>query len=457
MKHWTSDNLAGRTVTVVGLGKSGLAAARFCRAAGARVTVSEAGTADGFAGAIRELEPAGIALEFGPHRPETFAQADLIVLSPGVPHTIGILEASRRQGIPVIGEMELAARFIREPIAAVTGTNGKTTTTQLLGDMLKRAGMDVFVGGNIGNPLIEYAEGGPRADWLVVEVSSFQLDTTETFHPRIGCLLNISADHLDRYPDFGAYAASKWRLFRHHTDRDTAIINGTLSHGDAPAWPLAGQTLFFGDVPENRRAAAEISRNALRLDCGPETDSVTIDLSTMHLVGRHNAENVAAAGLAALAAGAAPADIQAALDDFRGLPHRVTFVREVRGVRYYDDSKATNVDAVARALDSFHQPVVLIMGGRDKGGSYHVLDERLQTKVCQLIVMGEAGEAIADAFRAIVPIQPAEDMGAAVRLAADTAREGQVVLLSPACSSFDMYANYHQRGEDFCRHVQQLA
>jgi len=457
MTRWTSDNLAGRTITVVGLGKSGLAAARFCRSAGARVTVSEAGTADGFAEAIRELEPAGIVLEFGPHRPETFNQADLIVLSPGVPHTLGILEARRRKGIPVIGEMELAARFIREPIAAVTGTNGKTTTTRLLGDILKHAGMDVFVGGNIGNPLIEYVEGGPRADWLVVEVSSFQLDTMDTFHPRVGCLLNISEDHLDRYPDFRAYAASKWRLFRNQTDRDAAVINGGLSHTEAPTWPLPGQTLFFGDVSEGRRTAAAISPTAVRLDRGPGADSVSIDLSAMHLVGRHNAENAAAAALAALAAGAAPADIQAALDDFRSLPHRVTFVREVRGVRYYDDSKATNVDAVARALDSFHQPVVLIMGGRDKGGSYHVLDERLRARVCQLIVMGEAGSAIAQAFRTIVPVQPVADMGAAVRMAADTAREGQVVLLSPACSSFDMYANYHQRGEDFCRHVQQLA
>jgi UDP-N-acetylmuramoylalanine--D-glutamate ligase len=177
----------------------------------------------------------------------------------------------------------------------------------------------------------------------------------------------------------------------------------------------------------------------------------------MQLIGRHNAENVAAAGLAALTAGAAPAAMQTALNDFRGMPHRVNFVREVEGVRYYDDSKGTNVDAVARALDSFHQPVVLIMGGRDKGGSYRVLEERMEQKVRQLIVMGEAAEIIASALRHVVPVQPAEDMGAAVRLAARTAHAGQVVLFSPACSSFDMYENYHQRGEDFCRHVQQLA
>lgn len=457
MTRRTFDNLAGKTVTVVGLGKSGLAAARFCRAAGAAVTVSEAGQADGFAEAIHHLEPTGVVLEFGPHRPETFARADLIVLSPGVPHTIAPLDVARQQGIPVVGEMELAARHIAEPIVAVTGTNGKTTTTKLLGAMLKASGLHVFVGGNIGKPLIEYAESGRQADWLVVEVSSFQLDTMDGFHPGIGCLLNISEDHLDRYPDFTAYAASKWRMFRHQTTEDTAVINGALTAVGAPTQPLPGRTLFFNGAPHGRETSARIRNRRLELDFGNGSAGVSLDLSAMQLIGRHNEENVAAASLAALAAGAAPNAIQTALNDFHGMPHRVNFVREVQGVRYYDDSKGTNVDAVARALDSFQQPVVLIMGGRDKGGSYRVLEKRMEQKVRQLIVMGEAAEAITGALRHRVPIQSAGDMGAAVRLAAHTARPGQVVLLSPACSSYDMYENYHQRGEDFCRHVQQLA
>ena len=457
MCRWTSDNLAGKTVTVVGLGRSGLASARFCRSAGAAVTVSEAGPADAFAEAIRHLEPTGVILEFGPHRPQTFDKAELIVLSPGVPHTIAPVNAARRRGIPVVGEMGLAARFIAEPIVAVTGTNGKTTTTELLGAMLKASGLDVFVGGNIGNPLIEYAEAGRPADWLVVEVSSFQLDTMDSFHPRIGCLLNISEDHLDRYPDYMAYAAAKWRLFRNQSTEDTAVLNGALTAVGAPARPLPGRTLFFNGAPDGRHAAANIREGGLDLDLGDGSAGVSLDLSAMQLIGRHNEENVAAASLAALAAGAAPAAIQTTLNDFRGMPHRVNFVREVQGVRYYDDSKGTNVDAVARALDSFQQPVVLIMGGRHKGGSYQVLEKHLEQKVRQLIVMGEAAEVIAGALRHIVPVQSADDMGTAVRLAAHTARPGQVVLLSPACSSFDMYANYHQRGEDFCRHVQQLA
>ena len=268
MTRWTSDNLVGKTVTVVGLGKSGLASARFCRAAGATVTVSEAGQADGFAEAIGHLEPIGVALEFGPHRPKTFEKADLIILSPGVPHTIAPLEAARRRGIPVIGEMELAARFIAEPIVAVTGTNGKTTTTELLGAMLQASGLDVFVGGNIGTPLIEYVESGRTADWLVVEVSSFQLDTMDRFHPRIGCLLNISEDHLDRYPDYTAYAAAKWGLFRNQTAEDTAVINGALSDAGTLTQSLPGQTLFFNGAPDGRQASARIHGDRLNLDFG---------------------------------------------------------------------------------------------------------------------------------------------------------------------------------------------
>ena len=457
MNRWTTDNLKGRSVTVVGLGKSGLAAARFCRSAGAAVTVSEAGQAEGFSDASTQLESAGVTLEFGPHRRETFEKADLIVLSPGVPHTIPPFAAARRRGIPVIGEMELAARFIREPVAAVTGTNGKTTTTELLGAMLKASGFQVFVGGNIGNPLIEYVENATPVEWLVVEVSSFQLDTMETFHPRIGCLLNISEDHLDRYPDFAAYAASKWRLFQNQTANDTAVVNGALIPEGAPPVPLAGTTLFFNGSPQGQPLSAVFREGAMILDGVPGRPRVTIDLSAMPLVGRHNAENAAAAGLAAMAAGASPEGIQAALNDFRGLPHRVTLVGEIEGVRYYDDSKATNVDAVVRALESFEGPVVLIMGGRDKGGSYRRLESLLRAKVSHLIVLGEAAPIIRTALGGIVPLQAAADMADAVRLAAGCARGGDVVLLSPACSSFDMYTSYHHRGEDFCRHVQQLS
>jgi UDP-N-acetylmuramoylalanine--D-glutamate ligase len=457
MHRWTKEHLNGQNVMVVGLGKSGLAAARFCRHMGAVVTVSEAGGAEGFTKEIAQLEPAGVVLEFGPHRSESMERADLIVLSPGVPHTLPPLEAARHRGVPVMGEMELAARFIREPIAAVTGTNGKTTTTELLGAMLKASGMQVFVGGNIGNPLIEYVDKGRPADWLVVEVSSFQLDTMETFHPRIGCLLNISEDHLDRYPDYAAYSASKWRLFQNQTAGDTAVINGALLDEEKPHALPTGKTLFFNGAPEGRQPSARLQDGLMILETGPEGESITIDLGAMQLIGRHNEENVAAAGLAAAAADATQAGIQAALDQFRGLPHRVTLVRERNGVRYYDDSKATNVDAVARALESFHEPVVLIMGGRDKGGSYRELEALLQQKVTHLIVMGESAPIIAKAFRDIVPIHAAADMGDAVRQAAGCAQEGQVVLLSPACASFDMYTSYHARGEDFCRHVQQLS
>ena len=293
--------------------------------------------------------------------------------------------------------------------------------------------------------LLETARGGLLRRGLGVE------------RAEASAITNISEDHLDRYPDYTAYAAAKWGLFRNQTAEDTAVINGALSDAGTLTQSLPGQTLFFNGAPDGCQASARIHEDRLNLDFGNGSAGVALDLSAMQLIGRHNAENVAAASLAALAAGAAPTAIQTALNDFRGKPHRVYFVREVQGVRYYDDSKGTNVDAVARALDSFHQPIVLIMGGRDKGGSYRVLEERLKQKVRQLIVMGEAAETITSALQHIVPIQSVDDMAAAVRLAYHTARAGQVVLLSPACSSYDMYENYHQRGEDFCRHVQQLA
>jgi UDP-N-acetylmuramoylalanine--D-glutamate ligase len=456
MKRWNADNLEGRAVTVVGLGKSGLAAARFCRAAGARVTVSETGEADRFAAASKELEAAGVRLEFGPHRQAAFTEADLIVLSPGVPHTLPPLEAARQQGVPVMGEMELAARFIEEPIAAVTGTNGKTTTTELLGAMLAASGRTVFVGGNIGKPLIEYVEAHLPVDWLVVEVSSFQLDTMTQFHPHIGCLLNISDDHLDRYSDFAAYAAAKWRLFANQTAADIAVLNAALPAAGRPRGHLPGRILYFNGAPRGKQTSARLSGNRLDLDLGGGKAPVAVDLPSLPLVGRHNGENIEAAALAALAAGASPEGIRQGIAEYRALPHRVSFVREVHGVRYYDDSKATNVDAVVRALESFEQPVVLIMGGRDKGGGYQALEAPLRRKVSQLVVLGEAAATIVRAFQNMVPIQPAADMGEAVRIASAAAREGQVVLLSPACASFDMYDNYRQRGEDFCRHVQQL-
>ena len=449
------SDIEGRRITVVGLGKSGMAVARFCRRQGARVIVTDTGARAQFEAEAQTLEALGVDLEFGGHQPATFSQADLVVLSPGVPHTIAPVAAARNRGIPVIGEVELAARHITEPIIAVTGTNGKTTTTELLGQMLTASGISVFVGGNIGTPLIDYVAQGPKQDWLVVEVSSFQLDTIEHFRPRIGVLLNISADHLDRYPDFAAYAESKLQLFANQQSGDTAILNAADPLGRAAAKRVPGKVLLIGREAGEFAGGTRTAEDHIVFEMADGAVH-RIDLAHWQLAGHHNRENAAAAGLAALSAGATPQGVQTAVDAFQGLAHRLSLARTLSGVRYYDDSKATNVDAVCRALEGFDAPVVLIMGGRDKGGGYRALEEHVAAKVRTQVVLGEAADTITAALGHLVPTLAAEDMAAAVRLAANQARAGDVVLLSPACASFDMYDSYHQRGEDFCRHVQKL-
>jgi UDP-N-acetylmuramoylalanine--D-glutamate ligase len=447
------QHIENSLVTVVGLGRSGLSVARFCRQQGAQVTVTDMAAREHFADEAQELDALGVRLECGGHRSATLAQADLVILSPGVPHTISPLAAARAHGVPVIGEIELAARYIDQPIIAVTGTNGKTTTTELLGQMIASAGYSVFVGGNIGTPLIDYVAQGQRQDRLVLEVSSFQLDTIVHFRPWIGVLLNISPDHLDRYPSFEAYAASKMRLFANQSSGDTAILNADDSRCREAAGNMRGRTLLFGS--EAKSPHARIAGDHIDFQSADQAVH-TIDLSRWPLAGRHNLENAAAAGLAALMAGAPPRALQMAIDNFQGLDHRLNLIRTLHGVRYYDDSKATNVDAVCRALEGLDAPLVLIMGGRDKGGSYQALAKLVAAKVRTLVVMGEATDNITAALGHLVPTAPAADMAAAVRLAADQARSGDVVLLSPACASFDMYKSYHQRGEDFCRNVRQL-
>jgi len=449
--------LAQKNILVVGLGKSGQAAARFAARQKARVTVTDLNAADRLTEFLPGLEDQGIRLVLGEHPEGIFKQAELIVVSPGVPHTIVPLELARQAGVPILGELEFAARFVREPVVAITGTNGKTTTTALVGDMLEHSGRRVFVGGNIGNPLIDYVAGGGGADWVVLEVSSFQLDTASTFHANVAVLLNISADHLDRYDDFEAYVRSKGRIFRNQVDADTAIVNRMdpeikklATACRARVWPFvhSGRN---GSPPDT---GAEIltDRLVLRTGGGP----LVLDLREALLTGAHNRENIAAAALATLAAGGTAAGIQQAIKQFQGLAHRLETVATINGVLYVDDSKGTNVDAVSRALESFCQPTVLIMGGRDKGGDYTALKPQLARSVKQLVVMGEAAATIAKQLKAATPVENAADMAQAVRLAAAAAAPGDVVLLSPACSSFDMYESYAQRGDDFCKQVNAL-
>jgi UDP-N-acetylmuramoylalanine--D-glutamate ligase len=336
---------------------------------------------------------------------------------------------------------------------AVTGTNGKTTTTELTGAMLAASGRRVFVGGNIGRPLIEFADAGMDAEIVVAEVSSFQLDTIETFRPAVGVLLNITADHLDRYPDFAAYTASKMRLFENQGPADIAVLNAADPVIATHAGGVRSRKLFFNS--RNPGAAAELNVGTLVLRL-PGREPVELDLAGFRLRGAHNAENAAAAALAALTAGATPAGIQAALAAFTPAAHRLETIAQIAGVEYVNDSKATNVDAVLRALECFRSPVVLIMGGVDKGGDFGLLRDAVRRRGRGLVLMGGSRDALRAALGGILPTRETASMRKAVQAAAAMAAAGDAVLLAPGCASFDRYANYQERGEDFRRMVREL-
>lgn len=448
-------NFSSKKVLVVGLGKSGVSSAHFLHRLGADVTVTDAAPAEELAAVTPPLLELGIRAELGGHRAETFLDSELIILSPGVPHTLPEIAAAAAKGTPVWGELELASRFIREPIVAVTGTNGKTTTTRLVGDMLAASGYRPFVGGNIGTPLVDYAAGTEKADVVVAEVSSFQLDTIVTFKPRVGVLLNISADHLDRYTDLMAYARAKARLFENQATDDVAVLNGMDPVVQSVTQHIAARKMLF-------RTDGGASGDAL-INCESVTLAdaggrhLALDLKRVKLAGQHNRENIAAAALAALAAGGSIEGIQRAVDAFEGLAHRLEYVTSINEVAYYDDSKATNVDAVVRALDDFVSGTIVIMGGRDKGGDYGPLRAPLREKGKLVIVIGEAAPIIKAALAEAVCVRSAASMEDAVNMAHAEATSGDTVLLSPACSSFDMFDSYAHRGQVYRQAVWQLS
>jgi UDP-N-acetylmuramoylalanine--D-glutamate ligase len=461
--------LTRKNIVVVGLGVTGVAVARFLSNRGAAVIATDMASESDLGSRVQAFQAPGISLELGGHRSETFQKADLIILSPGVSHTIKPVLKARDRGIPVMGEIELASRYIRQPVVAVTGTNGKTTTTELVGDMLKRSGLKVFVGGNIGNPLIEYAGGKQEADVIVAEISSFQLDTIETFSPRVGVLLNITADHLDRYPNFDAYAASKMRLFENQQSDDIAVINGADRLVRSLTENIKSRKLIYpnpkadeeGAILNNHhitlRSESLIGKTAkIQNPKSKIQNPITLDLSRFKLNGRHNLENACAAGLAALAAGGQPDAVQGTLNQYRGSAHRMEYVATIDDVDFYNDSKATNVAAVMRAIECFSQPVVLIMGGLDKSGNFTELREVVPRHVKKLFVMGQAADLIRSALGDTVSTATVISMKDAAQQAYQAGLPGDVVLLSPGCASFDMYDNYARRGNDFKESVAML-
>ena len=449
--------IKGKHILVVGLGRTGAALVRFLVRRGARVTATDqadAAALEACLAGLSDLGDAEITMELGGHRPETFESADLIVLSPGVPHTMEPLRRARKKGIAVIGEIELAYRFMQTPIIAITGTNGKSTTTLLAGQILTDAGFRVFVGGNLGTPLIEYADQGAGADFAVVEISSFQLDTIERFQPKVALLLNVTADHLDRYADFDAYVRSKGRIFENQTADDVAVINAADPAIQSLVPAISARLLCFNTHAQSQFGAfLENARIRFSL---PGREAYWLDCSRSPLIGGHNRENIAAAGLAAAAVGAPFGIIQKTIEGFHGLSHRMSPVADFQGVQFIDDSKATNVDAVVRALAGFSTPVILIMGGREKGGSYSALKELFPGRIKHLIVMGEAAPAIEKTLGEKAATTRAASMAEAVDIALAHGVAGDTVLLSPACSSFDMYESYAHRGADFVKCVHEI-
>ncbi len=442
--------LDGKKVLVVGLGRSGQAAARVCAQHGARVTVTDRRGPEALASARAHLPP-GTVEELGGHREATFLAADLVVLSPGVPE-LPEIAAARRAGVRITGELEVGSWFNQGTIVAITGTNGKSTTTTLCGAILKASGSPTFVGGNLGEPLCEAV--GTRAaapgGMSVVEVSSFQLETTDTFHPRVAVLLNVTPDHLDRYPSFEAYAATKARIFARQGPSDFAVVNVDDAQVVRCAEGIAAQVITLSTArPLERGGWVEGDTLCVRL---PGCDRERYPLHSPSLVGRHNHENALAALLAARLVGATPSEARRALLEFRALAHRMELVADSAGVVFYDDSKGTNVGAVTAALSGFPRPVVLIAGGKDKGGDYAPLAEVFGRVGRAVVLIGEAADAIAAAFGKFVApeqIVRAVSLEEAVRKAMALAQSGDAVVLSPACSSFDMFRDYAHRAEIF--------
>jgi UDP-N-acetylmuramoylalanine--D-glutamate ligase len=451
-------DLFKKKVLVVGLGMTGVSTVRFLVNQGASVTVTDMAKEEELGDGVKIIGKLGINMELGKHRSTTFENADLIVLSPGVPHNISQIKRARDKGIEVLGEIELASKFIEQPIIAITGTNGKTTTTTLLGQMLKSSGLNVFVGGNIGSPLIGYVDRKKKAEIIVAEVSSFQLDTIKSFKPKVSVLLNITKDHLDRYPDFTAYIRSKCRIFQNQDSTDTAVLNGFDPLIRKYTENISSRKLFFTSRKENEEGATVNGKNIkLFFKSNHKTQSpLTIDLPNTGIRKKHDIENACAACLAALSSGGTLKGVQTALNGFKGLPHRLEYIATVKEVKYFNDSKATNVDAVIRALECFHGRVILIMGGRNKEADFDSLRDTAGRLTKLIIAMGEAKEKIVSSFNDLVPVMTVSTMKDAVFTAYEAARPGDTVLLSPACSSFDMYDNYTHRGQVYCEAVKLL-
>jgi UDP-N-acetylmuramoylalanine--D-glutamate ligase len=461
----TLRDLKDKRALVVGLGKSGVASALFLKAHGARVTVSDTKSGDELRNEIPVLLDHGITVETGGHGDRTFRGQDLIVVSPGVPVDALPLVQARAQGGTVIGEIELAAHFLPGPIVAITGSNGKTTTTTLTGEIMTASGFPTLVGGNIGTPAISLADRARPETVIVLEVSSFQLETIQTFRPKIAVVLNVTPDHLDRHRTFEAYTDAKARLFENQQSGDFAVLNADDPTCVAMATRTRAQVFWFSRQKEVEQGAWVRDGNILFRD-GQASQREILQVSEIPLKGAHNLENVLAAVCAGVLMGCAPEKIRQAVRDFKAVEHRLEFVATIRGVDYYNDSKATNVDATIKALESFPANIHLILGGKDKGSDYTVLNDLLRQRVKRVYTIGAAAAKIESQIASSpgthgrgggVEIVHAETLEQALRKAHAAAQAGDVVLLAPACASFDQFKSYEHRGRVFKDIVRALA
>jgi UDP-N-acetylmuramoylalanine--D-glutamate ligase len=448
-----SFELRGKRVLVVGLARTGVATALFCAGRGSSVTATDSRSESEIGEPSNQLRAVGVSLELGGHRENVFLEQDLIIPSPGVPADSPLLQAARSKSVTIWSEIELAYLFLSGGLIGITGSNGKTTTTTLIEHILKNAGFTTNLAGNIGTPLISCVEKTNDKSITVVELSSFQLELIDTFRPNISVFLNLTPDHLDRHHTLEAYGAAKARIFENQTEADSAVLNAD-DPATTPYAPSKPHVYWFSR--KQRVAQGAFVRENEIMFRREGTEELVLKLQDIPLAGAHNVENVLAAVAATRLAGADPASIAKGVRSFAGVEHRLEFVAEIGGVRYYNDSKATNIDATLKALDSFPGRILIILGGKDKDSDYTVLQERLREKAILALLIGTAAKKIETQISGSVALERAGTIEHAVEVASHAARPGDVVLLAPACASFDQFQNFEHRGRIFKDLVHQL-
>lgn len=441
--------LEKRKILIVGLGRTGLETVKFLLGKGAQIRVSDIMPLENLPNEIKEFEKKDVRIETDFHRNETFLWADTVVLSPGVSFNIPPVQEAVAHGIEVMSEIELASRFIKTPVIAVTGSNGKTTTCNLIASILEKGGRKVFLGGNIGTPLIEVAERDHGYDFLVLELSSFQIQGIDEFKPYIATILNLSPNHLDHHDDFQEYSESKMKLFLNQDSGDWAIYNADddIIAGYLPT--IKSKKIPFGKEPMENG----VFYDGRCVRFGEDA----YDLTNMKLLGAHNIENAMAAVAVTRIVGCRPEQIEKEISEFNPLPHRIEFVRLLRGAEFYNDSKSTSPGATLRALECFANPIILISGGKDKGLEYDILKDEIRNKVKLLVLFGESRFRMQSQLGTYSDTSLASSLEEALEAAVAGINSGDTVLFSPACSSFDMYSSYEERGRVFKELVQRLS